>query len=39
MLIPLAASHTKISYFQGAILGLLQGIAEPFPISSAGKRS
>jgi len=36
MLIPLAASHTKISYFQGAILGLLQGIAEPFPISSLG---
>ncbi|TMK72322.1 MAG: undecaprenyl-diphosphatase [Actinobacteria bacterium] len=25
-----------ISYFQGAILGLLQGIAEPFPISSLG---
>ena len=36
VLIPLAASHTKISYFQGAILGLLQGIAEPFPISSLG---
>jgi undecaprenyl-diphosphatase len=35
-LIPLALSHTKISYFQGAILGLLQGIAEPFPISSLG---
>jgi undecaprenyl-diphosphatase len=25
-----------ISYFQGAILGLLQGVAEPFPISSLG---
>jgi undecaprenyl-diphosphatase len=25
-----------ISYFQAAILGLLQGIAEPFPISSLG---
>jgi undecaprenyl-diphosphatase len=25
-----------ISYLQGAILGLLQGIAEPFPISSLG---
>jgi undecaprenyl-diphosphatase len=25
-----------ISYFQGAVLGLLQGIAEPFPISSLG---
>ena len=25
-----------ISYFQGAILGALQGVAEPFPISSLG---
>lgn len=25
-----------ISYFQAAILGLLQGVAEPFPISSLG---
>jgi undecaprenyl-diphosphatase len=25
-----------ISYFQAAVLGLLQGIAEPFPISSLG---
>jgi undecaprenyl-diphosphatase len=25
-----------ISYLQGAILGLLQGVAEPFPISSLG---
>ena len=28
--------HHPISYFQGVILGLLQGIAEPFPISSLG---
>jgi undecaprenyl-diphosphatase len=28
--------HHPISYLQGAILGLLQGIAEPFPISSLG---
>jgi undecaprenyl-diphosphatase len=28
--------HDPISYFQGAMLGLLQGIAEPFPISSLG---
>jgi undecaprenyl-diphosphatase len=28
--------HHPISYFQGAVLGLLQGIAEPFPISSLG---
>ena len=28
--------HDPISYFQGAVLGLLQGIAEPFPISSLG---
>ncbi|MDX6637310.1 MAG: undecaprenyl-diphosphatase, partial [Solirubrobacterales bacterium] len=25
-----------ISYFQAIILGLVQGIAEPFPISSLG---
>jgi undecaprenyl-diphosphatase len=28
--------HDPISYFQGAVLGLVQGIAEPFPISSLG---
>jgi undecaprenyl-diphosphatase len=28
--------HDPISYFQGAILGLIQGVAEPFPISSLG---
>ncbi len=28
--------HHPISYLQGAILGLLQGVAEPFPISSLG---
>jgi undecaprenyl-diphosphatase len=28
--------HAPISYFQAVILGLLQGIAEPFPISSLG---
>jgi undecaprenyl-diphosphatase len=28
--------HDPISYLQGAILGLLQGVAEPFPISSLG---
>jgi undecaprenyl-diphosphatase len=28
--------HHPITYFQGAMLGLLQGIAEPFPISSLG---
>lgn len=33
--LPLAA-HNVISYFQGAILGLLQGVAEPFPVSSLG---
>ena len=31
-----AATQTQISDFQGAVLGLLQGIAEPFPISSLG---
>src|SRR5471032_1585174 len=29
-------SATLISYFQAVILGLTQGIAEPFPISSLG---
>jgi undecaprenyl-diphosphatase len=28
--------HDPISYFQAAVLGLLQGISEPFPISSLG---
>ena len=28
--------HHPISYFQAIILGLTQGIAEPFPISSLG---
>jgi len=28
--------HHYISYFQGIVLGLLQGAAEPFPISSLG---
>jgi undecaprenyl-diphosphatase len=28
--------HDPISYFQAVILGLLQGVAEPFPISSLG---
>src|SRR6202162_2839774 len=28
--------HHPISYFQAVILGLPQGIAEPFPISSLG---
>ncbi len=28
--------HQYISYFQGIVLGLLQGAAEPFPISSLG---
>jgi undecaprenyl-diphosphatase len=28
--------HGPISYFQAVVLGLLQGIAEPFPISSLG---
>jgi undecaprenyl-diphosphatase len=28
--------HDPITYFQAAMLGLLQGIAEPFPISSLG---
>lgn len=28
--------HGPISYFQAVVLGLLQGVAEPFPISSLG---
>jgi undecaprenyl-diphosphatase len=28
--------HDPISYFQAIVLGLLQGVAEPFPISSLG---
>lgn len=28
--------HAPISYFQSVVLGLLQGVAEPFPISSLG---
>src|SRR3954454_12332726 len=28
--------HHPISYLQGLVLGALQGIAEPFPISSLG---
>jgi undecaprenyl-diphosphatase len=32
----LSAVHDPISYFQAVILGLTQGIAEPFPISSLG---
>jgi undecaprenyl-diphosphatase len=28
--------HDPISYFQAVILGLVQGVAEPFPISSLG---
>jgi undecaprenyl-diphosphatase len=28
--------HHPISYLEGAILGLIQGVAEPFPISSLG---
>ncbi len=31
-----AARATLISYFQAVILGLTQGVAEPFPISSLG---
>jgi undecaprenyl-diphosphatase len=30
------AVHDPISYFQAVVLGLTQGIAEPFPISSLG---
>jgi undecaprenyl-diphosphatase len=32
----LAAAHHPLSYFQGIVLGLLQGVAEPFPVSSLG---
>jgi undecaprenyl-diphosphatase len=28
--------HDPISYFQAIVLGLLQGVAEPFPVSSLG---
>src|SRR5438132_7033244 len=28
--------HHPISYFQAVILGLVQGVAEPFPISTLG---
>jgi undecaprenyl-diphosphatase len=28
--------HAPISYFQAIVLGLVQGVAEPFPISSLG---
>jgi undecaprenyl-diphosphatase len=34
--LPLVPATTLISYFQAVILGLTQGIAEPFPISSLG---
>src|SRR5712692_5506062 len=30
------AVHHPISYLQAVILGLVQGVAEPFPISSLG---
>src|SRR5205807_752036 len=30
------AAHHPISYFQAIVLGLVQGVAEPFPISSLG---
>jgi len=33
--VPVAA-HDPISYFQAVIMGLLQGVAEPFPVSSLG---
>ncbi len=32
----LAPVHDPISYFQAVILGLTQGVAEPFPVSSLG---
>jgi undecaprenyl-diphosphatase len=32
----LCAVHDPITYFQAIVLGLTQGIAEPFPISSLG---
>jgi undecaprenyl-diphosphatase len=28
--------HDPISYFQAVVLGLIQGVAEPFPVSSLG---
>jgi undecaprenyl-diphosphatase len=28
--------HAPISYFQAVVLGIIQGVAEPFPISSLG---
>src|ERR1700688_2230132 len=28
--------HDPISYFQAVILGITQGVAEPFPVSSLG---
>src|SRR4051812_6236953 len=34
--LPCRAVHDPISYFQAVVLGLTQGIAEPFPISSLG---
>jgi undecaprenyl-diphosphatase len=33
---PVALVHHPISYFQAIILGLTQGVAEPFPVSSLG---
>ena len=30
------ATHDPISYFQAVVLGLVQGVAEPFPVSSLG---
>lgn len=36
MLHPIPAVANLISYFQAVILGLTQGVAEPFPISSLG---
>ena len=35
-LVRLRAVHHPISYFQAIILGLTQGVAEPFPVSSLG---
>jgi undecaprenyl-diphosphatase len=32
----LAPVHEPISYFQAIVLGLVQGVAEPFPVSSLG---
>ena len=36
MLHAILATVNPISYFQAVILGLTQGVAEPFPISSLG---